>query len=447
MWWRPVTAVEASVEVKPASLGQHHLFERGTLSIDARLSSAWTSAGQSKLHVLLSARAGEALAPTGTRQPVHMVLLLDRSESMAGAWMRQAKQGLREVIGALNDDDRITLIAYSSVGEVVLANEELRGQRAALLSAVDRLEVKYDATCLSCALDHALDHVQSSSSHAQRVVVLTDGEPTSGDLSLADLIPRVQRIQRKGATLSALGLGRTYNERLMSELAIRGGGLSAYVDQPQQLSTALAHELASIRGLTARRVSAQFQLAPGVRFVEGFDRSFEVVGDMVRVDLGDLAPGGAATALMEVSIDASVGAQVAAVTRVAVEYDDLVRGERNKVSGELSVAVSDAVQMTSDPVVGVRLEQSRVNADLWGINEALQRGDIDGAKVQVSARLAATREVNGAAGDARLQRSIELLDALERTLNEIEQAPGSAATDRLNRASKGSAAAIPSLTR
>ncbi len=80
------------------------------------------------------AQAVELVAAGDAR--LHAVLVLDRSASMAGVKLEQARQAARALLGALRDDDRVSLLAFADRFELVAGPAAERGAAAAALDGL-----------------------------------------------------------------------------------------------------------------------------------------------------------------------------------------------------------------------------------------------------------------------------------------------------------------------
>src|SRR5437660_1663366 len=66
-----------------------------------------------------------------------------------------------------------------------------------------------------------------------RLILLSDGQPTVGITSAAGLSRLAQRYHSDGTTVTSLGVGLDFNEDLMQRLAEVGGGSYAYIQNTQ----------------------------------------------------------------------------------------------------------------------------------------------------------------------------------------------------------------------
>lgn len=84
----------------------------GSLSMEARLSHPFIAIGRQSVFVTVDVRGAEV--PQATRAPVNLALVIDRSGSMAGFKLNQAKQAGRQLVSQLTHTDRLTIVHYGS---------------------------------------------------------------------------------------------------------------------------------------------------------------------------------------------------------------------------------------------------------------------------------------------------------------------------------------------
>lgn len=76
-----------------------------------------------ELWAVLRVDVGEG--PTEERPPVHVGLVIDTSGSMAGAPIEAARTAAAELVGSLQDGDRLTVVTFDSQARLVVPNVEL----------------------------------------------------------------------------------------------------------------------------------------------------------------------------------------------------------------------------------------------------------------------------------------------------------------------------------
>jgi Ca-activated chloride channel family protein len=158
-----------------------------------------------------------------------VILVLDRSGSMAGEKLEQVRAAALQVLEGLDEGEGFNLIAYNEAVEVfapepMLKNaESMRSARAYL----GRLRVR-GGTNLHDALEEAL-RMKATPGFLPLVLFLTDGLPTVGQTSEK----AIREIAAKGnphdRRVFAFGVGVDVNTPLLDRIAIETRATSTYV--------------------------------------------------------------------------------------------------------------------------------------------------------------------------------------------------------------------------
>jgi Ca-activated chloride channel family protein len=158
-----------------------------------------------------------------------VILVLDRSGSMAGEKLEQVRAAALQVLEGLDEGEGFNLIAYNEAVEIfapepVLKNDEsMRSARAYL----GRLRVR-GGTNLHDALREAL-RMKATPGFLPLVLFLTDGLPTVGQTSekaIRDIAAKGNPYDRR---VFAFGVGVDVNTPLLDRIAIETRATSTYV--------------------------------------------------------------------------------------------------------------------------------------------------------------------------------------------------------------------------
>src|SRR2546428_495419 len=143
-------------------------------------------------------------------------LAIDSSGSMDGEKIEQAKAAALALIKQLRPTDQISIVSFSDTVTVQLPMTQVGNSRevAAAVKAisVSGLTAMYDG--LSSAFNQARRASQEPGT-VNRVLLLTDGNPTVGKTDGREVITLPQGIREAGITNTANGLGTDYNEQLV----------------------------------------------------------------------------------------------------------------------------------------------------------------------------------------------------------------------------------------
>ncbi len=180
------------------------------------------------------------------RPPLTLAVTIDVSGSMsAGDKIGFVRQGLERLVSSLNDDDQLALITYENVARTVWAMQPVRGNRNSILTIVRGLQAT-GGTNLHDGLQAAYDAVSSAydSGRQNRVILLSDGQPTSGITSTAEIIAMSAARNSDGIGLTTVGLGSDFNLELMQGLAEQADGNFYFLENSTAVDEVFTEELA-----------------------------------------------------------------------------------------------------------------------------------------------------------------------------------------------------------
>ncbi len=192
------------------------------------------------------------------RQAKTVVCVFDRSGSMSGKKIEQAKEALKSVVNGLRHGDLFNIVAYDTHVEAFRPELERYNDenRKAALGFAEGLYAG-GGTNISEALNTALAML-TDSSRPTYVIFMTDGLPTVGQTSESKIVEVVTSANRAAARLLNFGVGYDVNSRLLDRLARAGHGQSEYVRPDEDIEVHV--------GRLARRISSPVMTDVDVTF-------------------------------------------------------------------------------------------------------------------------------------------------------------------------------------
>jgi Ca-activated chloride channel family protein len=158
-----------------------------------------------------------------------VIFVVDRSGSMSGEKMEQAKEALKFVLNNLRKGDTFNIVAYDS--EIETFRPELEKftdeSRTAATGFVNGLYAG-GSTNIDGALARALGMLEDSN-RPTYVIFLTDGLPTVGETNEAKIVQHASKANDVRARMFTFGVGYDVNSRLLDKLAREHHGQSEYV--------------------------------------------------------------------------------------------------------------------------------------------------------------------------------------------------------------------------
>jgi Ca-activated chloride channel family protein len=184
-------------------------------------------------------------ADPGSRPPLDLEVAVDVSGSMGSAGKIDfVRQGLNLLVDGLKDGDRFGLVTYSTDVHVAFPMADITGNRQALHTIVNGLTAS-GGTNFYGGLERGFQELQKNydSGKQNRVILLSDGQPTSGDTNPADILAMSKKYNSDGIGLTTIGLGTSFNAQLMSQLALQADGNYYFLEDSGAVSDVFTEEL------------------------------------------------------------------------------------------------------------------------------------------------------------------------------------------------------------
>jgi Ca-activated chloride channel family protein len=175
--------------------------------------------------------------------PRELVLVVDRSGSMGGTPIEQARASVRAALAALRPEDHFNVIAFDDQVEALYPASRPASPEAlaAARRFVDRLDAR-GGTEMRPALDLALPvQEQAEAGRLRQVVFITDGAVGNEQALFARIRERLGR-----ARLFTVGIGSAPNSWFMRRAAEAGRGTFTHIGKPDEAGPAMDALLARL---------------------------------------------------------------------------------------------------------------------------------------------------------------------------------------------------------
>ena len=198
-----------------------------------------------------------------TRKTLALALVIDRSGSMAGAPLQEAKRCAELVRSRLGEGDKVTVVDYSREARLTLPlgapNEQPFSEALETLSADGN-------TNLMAGWELGADTLREGAEgcDVRRVMLLSDGRLNEGVVEPSAIKDRCATLLRAGVSTSTYGLGVEFDEKVMRVMAEVGGGRARYGERVEDLMEPFVEELDMLTKLYATRLTLLVRAAPGV---------------------------------------------------------------------------------------------------------------------------------------------------------------------------------------
>jgi Ca-activated chloride channel family protein len=172
--------------------------------------------------------------------PRDIIFVLDKSGSMNGNKINQAKDGLKFCLNSLNAQDRFAVIIFSDT--IRMLNEKLilasKDEVNKATSFIDTINAN-GGTNINEALLQGIK-LFDNSGRTSFLVFLTDGLPTVGITNKETIIKNAKEANNQGIRIFTFGVGYDVNTHLLDTLAQKHGGTATYVEPKENIEVAIS---------------------------------------------------------------------------------------------------------------------------------------------------------------------------------------------------------------
>jgi len=199
-------------------------------------------------------------------------LAIDSSGSMDGEKIEQAKAAALGLLKQLRPTDQISIVSFSDTVAVQLPMSRVGNSRE-VAAAVKAISVS-GLTAMYNGLDATFQQARRGSQEAgtvNRVILLTDGNPTVGKTDGREFVSLAQNMREAGITITAIGIGIDYNESLMQKIAEAGGGLWHHIDAGKgDLPQIFQEQAAQMAGTVVANPELKVSIMPGSELADAY---------------------------------------------------------------------------------------------------------------------------------------------------------------------------------
>jgi len=260
-----------------------------------------------KEHKLIHIGLKGKIIPKEKQKPSNLVFLIDVSGSMDNPKkLPLLKRAFKLLVEQLNPKDKIAIVVYASSTGLVLP-AAAGSEKKLIIETLDKLRAGGStAGGAGIQLAYKIAKENYIKGGNNRVILATDGDFNVGISSTSELVRFIEEKRDEGIFLTVLGFGMgNYKDNRLQELADRGNGNHAYIDNILEAKKVLVNEITSTLFTIAKDAKIQVEFNPakvksyrllGYENRELEDKDFE---DDTK-DAGEIGAGHTVTALYEV---------------------------------------------------------------------------------------------------------------------------------------------------
>jgi Ca-activated chloride channel family protein len=275
------------------------------------------------------------------RQPVNLVVVLDRSGSMGSdRKLEKAKEAAITALRRLSSRDLFSLVIYDHEVETLVPPQSAANTEW-IESRINSIQTRGN-TALFAGVSQAAAEVRKhiEGNYVHRVILLSDGQANSGPSQPEDLGRLGTALMKEHIAVTTIGLGTDYNEDLMTKLAQNSDGNTYFVESSKDLPRIFSSELGDVLSVYARDVILEIEFHGAARPIRIIGRDGRLDNRRVEIRLNNLYGGQEKYVLVEAEIPAGSDRDVLKLASARCSYQNLISSKAERVEGETTVRFS-----------------------------------------------------------------------------------------------------------
>ncbi len=380
----------------------------GLVSVSGKLTQDKVfSGGDGRVGLSLDLRAEDVIRPEiEDRRRADLVIVLDRSGSMQGRKLNDARQAVLTLLEHLSEKDRFALVSYSDGVQTHASLNLMTAGNRSRLSALVRGISAGGGTNLGAGLRQGIDLLLSrgATENSGKVILISDGIANQGITAPEALGAMASIATEKAFSVSTIGVGSDFNELLMTAIADRGSGNYHYLENPAAFAAIFQKEFHQAMSVAASSVKVRIPLSDGVTLVDASGYPIRMEGRNAVFFPGDLLSGRTKKLFLTFRVPADAEREFV-ISGVSVEYRHENQAHRVSLPDPFTIAcVQDQTEALSS-----------IDKDEW--EQKVIFDDFNRLKEEVA------RDIKTGNQRQALQK-IEAYAAEKEAVNATVQAPG-----------------------
>ena len=311
--------------------------EAGSVTLKTGFAQPVLQEGESGRAYLRVSLEGLAAEGEGRRIPANVVLVIDKSGSMKGERIEQAKEAALMAVERLGEQDVLGVVAYSDDAYALSPASRLRNTDE-VRRDIRRLQAD-GRTALYAGVSQGIRELKPFADPyaVNRIILLSDGLANVGPSSPQELEGLGREAAREDITVTTIGLGLGYNEDLMTRLALASDGNHAFVENPDDLVDIFNEEFGDVLSAIGSDVDIIIECPDGFRPMRALGRDSKIEGQKVKLNMGKVYGKQEKYVVVELEVAKDRARGTAEAAKVQVSYTDLASKQKRSLNGEAAI--------------------------------------------------------------------------------------------------------------
>lgn len=360
------------------------------------------------------------------RSPLNLAVVLDRSGSMRGKKLEQAKQAALMLVEQLDDDDIFSLVVYDTEVDVVVPASRIGKNRESLSRMIERIHTGGSTALYAGVKEGGQQLVEFlSRQRINRVLLLSDGLANVGPKSNREITSLGQRLAKQDISVTTIGLGDSYNEDLMTSLAEASDANYYYVNDVEMLADVFRKELGELQKIVARDIIIEIRFPEGVTPIDVIGREKVISGKLATIKFAQISAQQNRKLMIRCRVNPDKYEKQGSLADVVLNYQDTQLQDSPKQKAITGVRIGwtqekALAEAAIDREVKTEAELYQNAVESKATIDLADRGELDKAFTQISSQIITLRAVSAEAPASKLQELKEEIAVLEKNRNDLE---------------------------
>ena len=199
-----------------------------------------------------------------TRPRRNLSIVLDRSGSMGGNKMQQAREAAKYCVDQMLPSDRLSVVIFDDHIDLLFPSEPVTNKES-MKDLISRIEARGSTALHEAWVRGGLTvSEQLLDTGINRVLLITDGQANIGLTNVDEIVSQAMGLFQRGVSTSTIGIGKDFNEDLLMPMAESSGGNAWHVVEAEDMQRIFQTELEGLVTQFAHTVSLGMVPADGV---------------------------------------------------------------------------------------------------------------------------------------------------------------------------------------
>lgn len=221
--------------------------------------------------------------------PLNLSVVIDRSGSMAGDKIQNARQAAKYVVDQLGPEDYLSIVIYDGSVNVLQSAIPVRN-KSMIKNKIDQIVERGSTNLMGGAMEGYSQVKQHyNSGYINRVLLLSDGLANQGITSPSQIENIIRNKNRMdGISISTFGVGLDYNEDLMTSIAENGTGNYYFIGNARDIAGIFEKELNGLSEVIAQNAELKITVPEFVNIDKVYGFKYDQQGRTLSIKFHDI---------------------------------------------------------------------------------------------------------------------------------------------------------------